>query len=855
MKIIKNIFISILVIIVFIITAGFIFAYFFEDEVNQLFVKQIDKHLTTKIDIKKIHFSVLKNFPNASVEFSEVVAFSTQRLNKKDFKNRTADTLFVAENFLFEFNIVDIINKKFNIHKIHIKNGEIFLAVDNKGNDNYHFFKSNKTNNESFNLKLKQIRLSNIKFIYKNLLTQTQFQAQTNKLSLQGNFSSDNYRLFTKGNFKLEKIIFGNVNYINTNEASLSLDIEVENNVFRVLTGRLSVSDLLFGISGDINIGEKNDININIKGKELSIESLISILPQKYSFIKKEYAGTGKVFFDTKIKGQISKFQPPHIETHFGVENATILNKKTKIKINKINAKGLFSTGNLNKPQSSYLKIFEYSAALNESSFSGALSFKNFNFPDLHIKINTDCNLEELQSFLKFKTIKSISGSLKAKIDFYDRIKNIEKYSFENFKNSLTGGTISLKNTKVQLTESDYFFSDVNSNMNFNGNDVNVEQMAFKTRNNSFEFKGQINNLISYLFEENHTLFIKGSVYSPRIVIDSLLEIETKNEQDKIKFPKDLEFKINIKAKEFLWDKFISKNLSGVLNYQNKSLFFNSLLFDSMKGNCSANGVFAQKSNGNFVLTTMADIDNIDIRKLFFSFSNFGQDFLKYNHLKGLCTANINLLSEWENNFDFISKTLYVTSSLTIKNGELVSFEPAKELSSFAKIEELKHIKFSTLTNDIMIKNEKVFIPEMEVNSSAFNLFFSGEQSFKGDISYKIRLLLSEVLAKKSSLAKKENSEFGIIEDDEQNRTSLYFLITGTTDDFVVKYDTKRVKKQIKKRFTQEKKVLKTILNEEFGLFKKDTSVIFNKTNKKEKKKTSKQPFIIEWNEEDTLTK
>ena len=165
MRIVKKIFISIIVIFVLIITAGFVFAYFFEDEVNELFVRQVDKHLETKIDVKKINFSVLNNFPNASVEFAEVVAFSPQGINKKSFKNRRSDTLFTAKTFIFEFNIVDIIKKNFNIHKINIKNGMLYLAVDNNGNDNYHFFKSNKSNDQSFNIKLKQIKLSNVSVI------------------------------------------------------------------------------------------------------------------------------------------------------------------------------------------------------------------------------------------------------------------------------------------------------------------------------------------------------------------------------------------------------------------------------------------------------------------------------------------------------------------------------------------------------------------------------------------------------------------------------------------------------------------------------------------------------------------
>ncbi len=400
MKIIKNILISFFVIIMLIVTAGFIIAYFYEDDVNAFFVQEIDKQLSTKIDVKKINFSVLNKFPNASVEFADVVAFSTNRFNKKEFKTHNVDTLFSAENFFFEFNIIDLLNKKYNIHKIYIKNAKVNLVVDSKGNDNYHFLKSSKKLDSDFNLRLKEIELSNVRIIYNNRLQQTLFQTYTDNLFIKGNFSSDNYHLTTQGNLKFEKLIFGSVNYINTNYASLSLDVDVKNNNFIISKGQLSISDLVFGITGEIKIGEKSYSNITIKGKQLSIESLLSVLPKKYNYLKKEYESTGNVYFESKITGQISKFQSPHIETIFGINNATVLNKKSKIEINKINAKGVFSNGNYNKPGSSYLNITEFNGTLNQSSFSGTVSFKNFILPALHLKANADCNLEELQAFL-----------------------------------------------------------------------------------------------------------------------------------------------------------------------------------------------------------------------------------------------------------------------------------------------------------------------------------------------------------------------------------------------------------------------------------------------------------------------
>ena len=191
-----------------------------------------------------------------------------------------------------------------------------------------------------------------------------------------------------------------------------------------------------------------------------------------------------------------------------------------------------------------------------------------------------------------------------------------------------------------------------------------------------------------------------------------------------------------------------------------------------------------------------------------------------------------------------------------------------KGLSKFLKVADLNDVKFATLHNQIEIKNRTIYIPAMEIKSSAINIVASGEHTFDNVINYRLKLLLSDVMAQKAKRAKPENEEFGVVEDDGLGRTTLYVLITGTVDNPVYKYDAKGVKAKIAVGFVKEKQNLKSILNDEFGWFKKDTSVINSKekNDKKElklpkkngKKKQEKENFnkqedgnfIIDWSED-----
>ncbi|MGQ0827833.1 MAG: hypothetical protein ACT4ON_05510, partial [Bacteroidota bacterium] len=117
------------------------------------------------------------------------------------------------------------------------------------------------------------------------------------------------------------------------------------------------------------------------------------------------------------------------------------------------------------------------------------------------------------------------------------------------------------------------------------------------------------------------------------------------------------------------------------------------------------------------------------------------------------------------------------------------------------------------------------------------------------EINYKIKLSLIVLISKKAKQAKKQNEDpdsyrDGEVADDGLGRTNIFLSMTGTIDKPVIKYDSKGAIQNVKQDLKVEKQTLKTILKEEFGLFKKD-STLNNKTPKEDTK------FIIKWNEDE----
>jgi hypothetical protein len=130
----------------------------------------------------------------------------------------------------------------------------------------------------------------------------------------------------------------------------------------------------------------------------------------------------------------------------------------------------------------------------------------------------------------------------------------------------------------------------------------------------------------------------------------------------------------------------------------------------------------------------------------------------------------------------------------------------------------------------------------MEVKSSAADLSVNGKHSFDNDYEYHVKMLLSEILSKKRLKNKSNTSEFGVVEDDGLGRTSLLLKIEGKGETVKVGYDIKAASSEVKNNIKSERQTLKSILNQEYGWFKSDTTV-------KQKPADKKSRFKITWEE------
>jgi hypothetical protein len=830
-----------------IVSGGVGFGIYYGDEVKALVIAEINQSLVTRVDVKGVDFSFFKKFPYASVNFSGITIFDSQ-----DGKLGT-DTLLLAGNIFLCFNIFDIVNQRYHLQKIEFSNAFLKPYVDGKNKKNYIIWKEKENDeNQKFQFALDEIVLKNVGLFYVNDYTRDMIIFRTHTFKLTGNFSSEKYDLKGNGSMYSELLQFDRINYIKKQPVRLFFGVHIDNEkrTFTFDQSSVAISDINLEIKGNISIPEQQNpyIDLQIKGSEIKLEQLLSLLPAQFTKDLKNYSSEGVFQFSGEIKGAVSDKIRPTVNADFGISKGTLLHKESATKISNISLKGKFSTGKNASAASTILEVSEFSCNPGIGAVSGNFMLKDFTHPHLSAAIKSEFDLKELSDFFKTDTIEAVNGRLLANLSIDLVLHPDSGWSAKDFRNTRSSGKLVLENADLKFKESTHHYHNLSGEMSFDNNDILVKSVSGGLNSSDFSLSGTFRNIFPWLFDEQEKLLVEANFTSTKLMLDEMLTSSQSTATDTVyglHFSNRININLVSNVAYLKFRRFEASNISGRVSIKNNVFAASDLFFNALNGEVSANGKIEAGADNNFKIICRAAIAGINVNKLFYQFEDFGQTTLCEKHINGTASAGIEFDMQMDKQLNINQKSLYSKATVLIENGELNNFEPMKKLSSYIRVPDLNEIKFAALNNTIEIKDETIIIPKMEINSSAIDISFGGTHSFNDEIDYRFRLLLRDILARKAKDNNKNNSEFGYVEDDdEKRRMSVFIAMKGTMNNPKFSYDGMGLKEKMATDIKQEKQSVKALLKEEFGIYKSDSTLKLTPVNKPVKHQ-------VEWEEND----
>ncbi len=784
-----------------------------DEQIKSIVVSELNKSLKGKVEIERMDFTFWSSFPYIALDFKNVRAMGA---NPND-----EEPLLETERLSLNFNLRDMLAKKYEVKKIETQNGLVRIKLYADGSDNYTLWETGESS-ENFSFALKKIHFRNTHLTFINEPSEQHYELRFLRADAKGDFSSNLQDITLSGDFFIESIQSGQSIILAQKKLRLQSQIKIDNTAetVHILEGFTRLEDLDFDLQGSVNYSENAPfMNLIVKGNDLNLRKFIQQIPADFAQQIEDFQTRGDFDFVLNLSGNYSGGNLPKVTAKWDFRNGQIYEKSTEAYFENVKFAGVFSTSNINTLSNCRLQISNFSASLNKGNFTGNLTINNFRSPTILLNASFNADLKEVNEILNITQITQLSGLSKGRVQYRHTFENFDAIRFSEVLKGRLRAEISCKNVLCKLQDSVLKSPIRLDTARF---EMNQEQLRIPILIGNFEeskfraslFSGNFPNAI----ENPEQASVSGDIIIDKIQIDSLL-------------PQDLRTSFH---------------------FENQILSLNNFSAKIWDGSIQGNAEINCSDTSRLPFRTMGSLSNINTEKLFSNFNNFEQSEITDKNLKGFIDANFEVLGVWLPSSGLDRKSLWATLKTKISDGELKNVEILKKLSRFVDEETLNHVKFATLENTIEIKHETVIFPEMKIRSNALNINVSGTQSFDGELDYSVKIALSELMSKRRRERRKNREESGALEDDKK-RLSLFVHITGTTEHPKFKYDVQNVFKKLEvgsvaasQAIRKENEVVKNILKEEFQFLQKS-----EETKRQEElwRKQEQGKFVVEWEE------
>ena len=806
-----------------------IIAAFFEKQISDRLVKEINNQITTELTVGEFNLNLLSGFPSASADLHNVTL--------DDAMN---GTLLEAEKLSFQFGLFSLFSSNIKVNSVVIEDGSLYIKTDKKGRVNYNVLlneepktKQASVENSEFGLSLDEAKLNRVELIYVDERLKQYAKMHVRKLVASGEFSSDKFSLTSFADMKTHFVETDKERSLENKDVvyDAKIDVDFVNDRYGFEDVSFGVGSNVFNVNGFVEQGKDfTNYDLELNSTEGSLASLLELLPPEQQKYFSDFESKGTFHFDSTIKGKQTKYKDPAIEFQVSLENGKISSAKLDDDLKDVHFTAKFSNGKERNNKNAIFEISDFKGYFNRELIEGKLKITNLDQPYINFNIDGVLPMESVYGLFNSKNITGGDGEVEFKnIQLKGRYKDmVSTYGIGRVD---TKGEIEFDDAELTINKKKVILD--KGLLSFQDNNMKVDDVVLEAPGTEIELNGNFLNILPVLFADSLNskkaeLKFNAKLHASKLDLDELMKLSSfaveENEvseevydslqvaktQERERITKFLKgtFKANID--EFNYEKIEASDFNGTLTFDNNEMAVKGKV-KTMEGRMIIDGTtfFEDKPFMKAKLTC----EQLNLREFFRQTENFGQEVMVYKNVRGGLDAKFLINAFWDEEANFQTDKLHVLGDIAVQNGELVNFKMLYDFSDYIHLNDLKKIKFTDLHNYMEIKKSKLYIPAMFLQSNAMNLTVSGTHSFENKIDYNIKVNAGQVVANKlkghdASLKPQKAKKKGWF--------NLYYRIYGPMEKYKYGSDKKRVKKSLANSEVSKKRIQRALRNE-FG--------------------------------------
>ncbi|MBR0331853.1 MAG: AsmA family protein, partial [Alistipes sp.] len=715
---------------------------------------EANKMLTARLDFEKLNISLLRHFPNASLELKGLTLVGVERFE--------GDTIVAAERISVVVSPLSLLGDGgFEVKKVLLSSPRVHGHKLEDGTVNWDVMRVAERGEEvtteevaaeatpaeggsSFSLALKDFRISDAVLRYEDDSTKMYASVDPLDLRLRGDLSADESELDLEVEMERVNVKTGVVTMLS--EAELGLDAEVtadlKNNRYTLNDNTLRLNAIRLHLDGWAQLLENDELAMDIKARtdEVQFKELLSLIPAFYTKDFRSLTAGGTLALEAWAKGRMAGASLPAFALNARVKDgrfqyASLPQAVTNIQI----AAEVSNPGGVMDKTEVDLSQF----SLNMAGNSVAATFYGTNLisdPQLRASLKGDLDLAAIEKVYPLEDME-LAGKITANLKAAGRMSDLERQRYEQLSAS---GTFVVEQMGLDMAS----LPPVRLNRaaaTITPQAMTLGELTLTVGESDLAANGQLTNYLGWLLRDDKLsgrLYVKSELLNLNQLMESMASdasaeetvaeeqtatpTETPAGSSAIIIPKNLDLTLTTSLKKILFQQMTITDVEGGMRVADGALSLDKLALKLFEGQATASGRYSTANVEQPTFTLDLGLKEASFQQTFKELELIQKLVPLFAKTGGVYSMSMNLSTALDSTMSPVMSSVNASGQLSSAKIQLANIEVLNQLATMLKYDKLSRIEAENVLIKFAVKEGRVTTQPFDLKMGKTKMTLSG---------------------------------------------------------------------------------------------------------------------------------
>lgn len=730
-------------------------------KIGDIVKREANAMLAARLDFEKLDISLLRNFPNASLNLKGLTLVGTDRFE--------GDTIVAARRITVVVNLMSLVGDEgFEVRKIILASPALHAHKLADGAVNWDVMKPSEQADttaaeesapSSFRLSVRDFRLTDAVIRYEDDSTGMELRTAPLSLRLSGDMSAESTQLdldllaggvdFTQGGVPL------------LHDAELALDAEIDADLaegrFTFSRNTLRLNAIEMRLDGWVQqVGDALAMDVSAGCSEVRFKDLLSLIPAFYKHEFRSLAASGELSMELWARGQMHGAQLPAFELKTEVHNGSFQYSSLPKAVTDINiaAKVSNAGGELDKTE---VEISEFGLKMAGNSLSATGYATNLmSDPTFRATLSGRVDLGAIREVYPLEKGIDLAGRIAASLKLSGRMSDVESGRYERISAS---GSLVVEQLGLHVPQLPEVFIR-RAAATISPQAMTLGEFGVKVGGSDLSATGQLTGYLGYLMRGEQLagrLYVKSDLLDLneiRAAVPADAEAESADAEkpaeevaaapaQAIVVPKNLNLSLNAELKKVLFEKMVITDIAGEMSVAGGTLSLDRLGLQLFDGKASASGRYSTAADpAHPTLSLAASIAKASFPRTFEEIEAVRQLAPIFEKASGDYSLSIDMRTTLDAAMSPDLMSLTAQGEISSENVSVEGVEVFDKLADLLKNDKLRRIEARDLKIRFSIKDGRVTTEPFDLKMGDVNVNMSGTTGLDRTIDYTAKVTL-----------------------------------------------------------------------------------------------------------------